>query len=1209
MAGLMDIGKSGLQSYREALSVTGQNIANINTDGYKRREASLEEVTGTSGGLTSVSSQAGLGVRVDEVRRAFDEFLLNKARNATSYAASAESYLETVSQLENILIPGESNIGASIARFMESLQEVAANPNLIAPRIVALKAGESLTNSFHQTATLIKELQTGINTQSEQALSEINLLSANLANVNRNIASSGGKAQNALLDNRDAIIDKLSEYVEVAVTLENTGSATVRLGSSGNGPALVSADQFNRLSITPANNDINFFVSQGADLVRTSQVVNGKLRGLADAYKSASDAMASIDHLAFKLIQDTNAIHLQGLDLEGQRGGVMFHDVAFDAAPGVSNRGTASAEVVVGDINAITDSNIRITFDGTENLWRAYDQQNIEITSGASSITLPGMVINFTGDPIAGDEITLRPSSGAASNIKFALTRPEQVAAASPHLISADVGNASNADVEITSAPTSASASTLPDIQEVLSNSHSATASSRLIRDGAVAVIPANTDRVDLISLVQQSSARFGFPETSLGQISSISLQVNDGINQPKTYIFDLADYADAVNQESGGVGDPFTWYDARQIADLMNVGALKATNGVDLDGNGNPQQFTLHDLGGYASGKDGTFSVALKTDSLDSGSATFGNAPRVEAVVTERVDSASDIQIFTREGRHVAGSGYAGIESLITTENGFTADAIYRDDYLNLSGDDGYLGMSVDADMDVAENLIQVRSTETGNIIAFDRINNIDTSEGSVDGRRASAGQFDYQLSVGSFNVTLNEGNVEGDGADDIAAAALRAIRAQAPIASMTAVDSIVASQSISLTQAERNTLDTANALTLSYEGVNYYLTKDGSNYSITGGRLNGLTLSFDATAGSYGQIASTYLNRPVDGDAVTIAFEGEQYQLTMVNGDVVVSGGEEGRIIAGFNADHKLVISSNQGSLNKDEITVVGDDAVAGNDLMAQRFGLKNATNQASTTFTNVANYTIPEFNITRSGHELILTKRDNHPDADVVITSSASSNAGKRLTLSDLPEEDLIVFITGSDDGNGARARTLSAVYDMHPEGAPMPDQDITIRVMDAATGKVEFFDSATGTSIATRHLDDGGIARGLGYEVKLIGEIADDDAFHISTNTDGVFDNRNLLAMIALQNSQTGEGGFQKIFSGLVAEVGAEIESNRLNAEAANALKDASLEAEAMYSGVNLDTEASKLIEYQQAYQASARILQTARELFNTLMDTI
>ena len=42
MADLFSIGKSGLQAYRQALGVTGQNIANINTDGYKRRGAELE---------------------------------------------------------------------------------------------------------------------------------------------------------------------------------------------------------------------------------------------------------------------------------------------------------------------------------------------------------------------------------------------------------------------------------------------------------------------------------------------------------------------------------------------------------------------------------------------------------------------------------------------------------------------------------------------------------------------------------------------------------------------------------------------------------------------------------------------------------------------------------------------------------------------------------------------------------------------------------------------------------------------------------------------------------------------------------------------------------------------------------------------------------------------------------------------------------------
>ncbi|MBT5799812.1 MAG: flagellar hook-associated protein FlgK, partial [Alphaproteobacteria bacterium] len=85
MASLIDIGKSGLQSYRQALTVTGQNIANINTDGYKRRAADLEEVIGNQGGITTSGAQTGLGVRVGDIRRSFDEFLLNKARSATSY--------------------------------------------------------------------------------------------------------------------------------------------------------------------------------------------------------------------------------------------------------------------------------------------------------------------------------------------------------------------------------------------------------------------------------------------------------------------------------------------------------------------------------------------------------------------------------------------------------------------------------------------------------------------------------------------------------------------------------------------------------------------------------------------------------------------------------------------------------------------------------------------------------------------------------------------------------------------------------------------------------------------------------------------------------------------------------------------------------------------------------------------------------------------
>ena len=216
---------------------------------------------------------------------------------------------------------------------------------------------------------------------------------------------------------------------------------------------------------------------------------------------------------------------------------------------------------------------------------------------------------------------------------------------------------------------------------------------------------------------------------------------------------------------------------------------------------------------------------------------------------------------------------------------------------------------------------------------------------------------------------------------------------------------------------------------------------------------------------------------------------------------------------------------------------------------------------------------------------------------------------SKVGSRVQITDLPDEEFIIFLTGSSDGNGARARNISAVYDQHPADMILPKRDISIEITNLESGKIEFIDSLTGTSMATRYLDDEGMATGLGYDLKVTGVLADDDVFHVTNTNDGIHDNRNLLDLIDLQNSTSGKGGFQKVFSGLIAEIGADIQASQLNAEAANTLKDASLEAEAMYTGVNLDTEASKLIEYQQAYQASARILQTAREMFDTLLQTI
>ena len=144
------------------------------------------------------------------------------------------------------------------------------------------------------------------------------------------------------------------------------------------------------------------------------------------------------------------------------------------------------------------------------------------------------------------------------------------------------------------------------------------------------------------------------------------------------------------------------------------------------------------------------------------------------------------------------------------------------------------------------------------------------------------------------------------------------------------------------------------------------------------------------------------------------------------------------------------------------------------------------------------------------------------------------------------------------------------------------------------------------------MATRTLNADDETTALGFTFGFNGAFDAGDKFSVVSNTRGTGDNRNLLAMLELQLGPSGvgtAGGFQKLYNNAISRLGSVVQSGILSEEAATALKEASIEAEATYSGVNLDTEAANLIQQQQAYQASARILTTARELFETLLQTL
>ena len=89
-----------------------------------------------------------MGVRIGTIRRAFDEFLLNKARSAIAYSESTSAFASAASQIENILLPGDANLGNAIGRFFEGLQEIASDPADLIGRNRGHRAGEAGLGQF-----------------------------------------------------------------------------------------------------------------------------------------------------------------------------------------------------------------------------------------------------------------------------------------------------------------------------------------------------------------------------------------------------------------------------------------------------------------------------------------------------------------------------------------------------------------------------------------------------------------------------------------------------------------------------------------------------------------------------------------------------------------------------------------------------------------------------------------------------------------------------------------------------------------------------------------------------------------------------------------------------------------------------------------------------------------------------------------------------
>lgn len=194
------------------------------------------------------------------------------------------------------------------------------------------------------------------------------------------------------------------------------------------------------------------------------------------------------------------------------------------------------------------------------------------------------------------------------------------------------------------------------------------------------------------------------------------------------------------------------------------------------------------------------------------------------------------------------------------------------------------------------------------------------------------------------------------------------------------------------------------------------------------------------------------------------------------------------------------------------------------------------------------------------------------------------------------------------TAASNGNsGTGAISAGSVNAPPPVNANLT-QTVTITFNNPPT-TFDVVGTGTGNPAGVAYTAGGSISYN-GWTVEIGGTPAAGDVFTISANSAGVSDNRNALLLAGLQTGKTLAGGtasYQSAYAQIVSDVGNKTREIQVTATAQESVVKQAEEAQQSLSGVNLDEEAANLLRYQQAYQASGKMIEIADKLFNTLLE--
>jgi flagellar hook-associated protein FlgK len=448
MSDILSIGASATLLYQKSLATVSNNVANLNTEGYSRQETISRENHPAEYGVHYLGTGAFLG----SVKRSYDEFVERNLRSSLNELSSHQALVNYTSRLLDTISSPSASLTPAFDRFFGTAEKLSLEPNSMPLRVDLLSSADYLAGSIRYLAQNLSDLELESARDMQAQLAEINALTTQLADVNRQLFkhSTLAKQPATVLDQRDRLLKELSAYVNIDVTELSNGQVDIRINGAGSSATLVSGDRAKALSVdwVPSRPGAQALVlDKYGDNQPLPGVSGGSLGGLATFRADVlAPLMAQLNQLAEGFVTQVNAINRNGLTLDNEAGTDLYTIQRRFTATDTANQ-PVSGTLVMQTRASEQEFQLSVTWLGQDK-WEIVDlaaqtRQTVTAALDGNALLLDhaGLSIQFGKLPMRGEALIIRSDRPPAHGITLALTDARQFAFSERYYVDQGTGN------------------------------------------------------------------------------------------------------------------------------------------------------------------------------------------------------------------------------------------------------------------------------------------------------------------------------------------------------------------------------------------------------------------------------------------------------------------------------------------------------------------------------------------------------------------------------------------------------------------------------------------------------------------------------------------------------------------------------------------------------------------------------------------------